>query len=1619
MVNVVKHRRSSSTGETPSSSDLEVGEIALNTADAKLFIKHTDGIVYEISGGGAGSLSAMTDTTITSPGDGELLVYDTTSSKWINQTLAEAGIAPVASPGLTGTPTAPTASAATNSTQIATTAYVTTAVSNLVDSAPGALNTLNELAAALGDDASFSTTVTNSIATKLPLAGGTMTGHLYLNGGTARLNDADGSPLIQQNSGATYVGSTGRSTLRLATSASGNLYHRDLSTDYTIFTDNYHPNADKWTTARTLSLTGDVTGSVSWDGSGNASLAATVGNDSHTHVFGNITSTSLSSSSNLDGYTVRALAHWGGSNPANSPAAYGAMFVIPDGSQPQQIVQTYGGAANKVSLYGRRKTNGTWDTSWTQYFSDHYHPNADTLTTARTINGVSFNGSANITVADSTKLPLSGGTMTGDLTINEDGDSINLRSTTNATKVGISFSSHYPTPSQIGHIRFQHSDTGSYGSGALLELGSSESSTTILADGKLMYGAGIYSKPASGTGAGTRKDANWDTAYTTANAALPKAGGTMTGQLIIDQGEANPLELKRSSQVGIEFNDTSATPRYLGVNGGNLYFGGNLNHALNGRVFHDGYHPNADKWTTARTLSLSGDASGSVSWDGSANATLSVTVANDSHSHSNYITSNADDTGTSSYSTTGTYWEIGDGTGSVAMTTNDGYGNANIAFNHRSGVPDVNGAACRIETNVDSSAAGQFTFEVSSGAVTAGSAVALTEAMYLGSNYADFPRFIRHMGDTDTYLEFNAANSLSVVTGGSTRLATNADGIIVNDGTVLGTRTLTADFQSDVLLFSTGHSSGVAQAGAFHNKLRLFGGSGQSRDLQLWQQDSEYVHIGTSYSSNQLHFDDSFSLFEFHNRVIIDTDNQVDGALRIENNVTDTNNDFYFAQEIIQTLSGSQAATGDREQGGIYMDINSTNTGGDTSQEHRAYGIYLDMDSTGDADYVMGIYSNVAATPTTGTTSNVWAGYFWAEDNGGAGSVSNVHGIQSFAYSDNSNSDTDAMYAGYFKVYNAGDSAAIGSAHGVYSEVEITTGSGDIYGNTYVYRAELDNNAGAQSNSTYLYYGNYAGTLPSTAWGVYIVDTVDNYFAGSLQVGDKIAHAGDTDTYFQFHGENLARMVLAGAEVQEWGANYTLFSDSDQVRLGSSSDFRMYFDGTNMNFRNYAHAGGNIYFQGEDTEGSNHALLYMMNDVSAPYLKLHQNGGERLRTLSGGVGVTGLTVGDVDASPHNAGGLQVVSASNEKIVLSGTTSPYIRWQENTTDKAYIQWNTDGMLGFFNQESANFRFRSYAATSAVNIRLEASDGDLYGSVYGNHDNSIGFLDDQGEWLYKATRDSSHEWRINNVAEMSLSTSTLDMKNNAIDNVSSIAIGSEVILAESTDRADLLQITSSTSSWGGLQIRNSSNEGRWSFMTNGAEAGIYDDENNKWGIHFTELGTTKFYYGGIEKVTIGSTYFEMSQHLDLNNYDIYGCDQIFHHGDTNTYMQFHAADQWRVVVGGSERLEVKNSSPHVLVSGDLNSTSDERLKKNIKPIDNALTDICQLEGVTFDWKDTGTQGQGFIAQQVEPIIPDVVNTDEDTGMKSINYVGLIGHLVEAIKTQQTQIDDLKAEIQSMKS
>jgi hypothetical protein len=142
-------KRSTTTGAVPTTGDLSTGELAINTADKRLFTNNS-GTIVEI---GTNPTSLTTGAITASSG--------TVSGNW----------------SVTGTLTVATPS---NDTDAASKVYVDTAVSNIIDSAPGALDTLNELAAAINDDASFATTVTNALAGKLALTGGTMTGNIVM-----------------------------------------------------------------------------------------------------------------------------------------------------------------------------------------------------------------------------------------------------------------------------------------------------------------------------------------------------------------------------------------------------------------------------------------------------------------------------------------------------------------------------------------------------------------------------------------------------------------------------------------------------------------------------------------------------------------------------------------------------------------------------------------------------------------------------------------------------------------------------------------------------------------------------------------------------------------------------------------------------------------------------------------------------------------------------------------------------------------------------------------------------------------------------------------------------------------------------------------------------------------------------------------------------------------------------------------------------------------------------------------------------------------------------------------------------------------------------------------------
>ena len=98
-----------------------------------------------------------------------------------------------------------------------------------------------------------------------------------------------------------------------------------------------------------------------------------------------------------------------------------------------------------------------------------------------------------------------------------------------------------------------------------------------------------------------------------------------------------------------------------------------------------------------------------------------------------------------------------------------------------------------------------------------------------------------------------------------------------------------------------------------------------------------------------------------------------------------------------------------------------------------------------------------------------------------------------------------------------------------------------------------------------------------------------------------------------------------------------------------------------------------------------------------------------------------------------------------------------------------------------------------------------------------------------------------------------------------------------------------------------------------------------------------------------------------------------------------------------------------STGTLTTVDLNTTSDIKFKDNVQPIDSAINIINTIDGVSFNWKETGKKSYGVIAQQLKEVLPELVS-QEDRGL-SVSYLPLIAILIEAVKEQQKQIDELK--------
>jgi len=131
-----------------------------------------------------------------------------------------------------------------------------------------------------------------------------------------------------------------------------------------------------------------------------------------------------------------------------------------------------------------------------------------------------------------------------------------------------------------------------------------------------------------------------------------------------------------------------------------------------------------------------------------------------------------------------------------------------------------------------------------------------------------------------------------------------------------------------------------------------------------------------------------------------------------------------------------------------------------------------------------------------------------------------------------------------------------------------------------------------------------------------------------------------------------------------------------------------------------------------------------------------------------------------------------------------------------------------------------------------------------------------------------------------------------------------------------------------------------------------------------------------------------------------------------GDSQTGFFSPGAGQITFVSVGSSILNINPSGINVtgvVTATDFNSLSDANYKENVATVDSALTMVDQLRGVKFDWKESGLPSYGVIAQELQEVLPELVHGNDP---KTVNYNGIVGVLIEAIKELKAEVEELKS-------
>jgi hypothetical protein len=309
----------------------------------------------------------------------------------------------------------------------------------------------------------------------------------------------------------------------------------------------------------------------------------------------------------------------------------------------------------------------------------------------------------------------------------------------------------------------------------------------------------------------------------------------------------------------------------------------------------------------------------------------------------------------------------------------------------------------------------------------------------------------------------------------------------------------------------------------------------------------------------------------------------------------------------------------------------------------------------------------------------------------------------------------------------------------------------------------------------------------------------------------------------------------------------------------------------------------------------------------------------------------------------------------------------------------------------------FNLQGQTGTS-MELKLSTSDGSVGGYLYGEA-TEIGFLDKDGHWAIRHDGDNFTSFAINNSEKMRLDSSGrlgigLTSPQAVLDVVSSGATSTAFRVLKSGTSTQNLHAMTEISGHGRLSIYDSSENEDIRFDSNGNS---YLNGGN------VGIGTSSPGYFVHFNASSGGTQFQ-KQGGGPNLYEAWT-----NTGGTN-FIGTNGT-QWEFYVGSTLKFQINSSGGA--------SVSDEKFKENIEDISYGLDTVKTLKPRKFKWKDSQENDIGFIAQEVKPIINEIINEplESPEGLEngmSMNYSALTAVLTKAIQELSAKVEELESKI-----